>query len=231
MTQSPKVLIIDDDPILRRLLGIRLSQVGYSVMEATNGEEGLRAAYQERPDIILLDVMLPRVDGLEVCQQLRRLCDVPILMLSAKGLSGDRVKGLRVGADDYVTKPFDMTELLLRMVALLRRAESPPTYGIDFSDGYLSLRLGEGKAIREEQSISLTRTEVSVLRCLLLHRGRPASSTALLREVWGAEYSEETHYVKNYITRLRQKLEKDPKSPRYILTERGFGYKFVAGEK
>lgn len=229
MTREAKILIIDDDPFLRRLLWLNLSRAGYSVVEAADGEEGLRAAYQERPDIIVLDIMIPRVDGWEVCERLRQLCDLPILMLSAKSLPRDRVKGLQVGADDYVTKPFDMTELLLRIAAILRRTESHPISDIGFSDGYLSLRLGEGVAIREGRPIPLTRLEVRLLACLLRRQGRPVSSATILREVWGAEYREETHYVKNYIRRLRQKLEKGPNSPRYILTERGFGYKFVEG--
>jgi len=228
MTRSVKILIIDDDATLRRLLRLNLSRAGYSVVEAASGEEGLRAAYEERPDLVLLDIMMPRVDGWEVCARLRQLCDVPILMVSARGLPRHKVKGLRLGADDYVTKPFDMTELLLRITAILRRAQSRPANDIEFSDGYLNLRLGEGVAIREAQPISLTRLEVRLLACLLRRQGRPVSSTTILREVWGAEYREETHYVKNYIRRLRQKLEKDPNNPRYILTERGFGYKFVA---
>lgn len=229
MRGPAKILVIEDDAVLRRLLRLYLGGAGYGVVEAGNGEEGLRVAYRERPDLIVLDIMMPGMDGWEVCERLRQLCDVPILILSAKGLPRDRVRGLLLGADDYVTKPFDMSELRLRVRAILRRAESSAGYDSEYSDGHLSLRLGEGVVIREGESVHLTRLEMRLLACLLRHRGRPVSPSGILREVWGPEYREETHYVKNYIRRLRQKIEEDPGRPRYILTERGIGYKFMMG--
>ncbi len=230
MREEAKVLVIEDDAVLRRLLQLYLSGAGYGVVEAVSGEEGLRGAYRERPDLIVLDIMLPGVDGWEVCERLRQLCDVPILILSAKGLVGDRVRGLQLGADDYVTKPFDMRELLLRMRAILRRVRGPIGYDSEYSDGYLSLRLGEGMVMREGHLVSLTSLELQLLACLLRRRGRPVNPREILQEVWGPEYGGEVHYVKNYIRRLRQKIEEDPSDPQYILTERGIGYRFVGVE-
>jgi DNA-binding response OmpR family regulator len=225
---DPRILIIEDEPDLLRGLELNLKAEGYDVLTASRGDAGVEQALRERPELILLDIMLPGMNGLDVCRELRKKgFDAPIIMLTARAEEMDRVVGLEIGADDYVTKPFGLRELLARIRVRLRRhapgAEGPSKlrFGaveVDF-DKYEVLRLG-GR-------IDLTAKEFEVLRLLARHRGKIVTRDRLLEEVWGYETYPTTRTVDNHILRLRQKLEEDPSDPRYILSVYGEGYKFV----
>jgi DNA-binding response OmpR family regulator len=223
-----KVLVVDDDPTLLWLVGLRLEQEGYEVSLARDGREGLRQAYHGHPDLIILDVMMPEMDGWEVCRRLREMWDGPILMLTAKGELKHRLKGLGLGADDYMGKPFDMEELLLRVKALLRRARlrPPPKQPQRYDDGELAIDLGRGEVWREGQRVDLTPKEFKLLACLVREKGHHVPVERLLREVWGEWYGDGRRVVRVCIWGLRQKIEADPGHPRYIVTERGVGYRF-----
>jgi len=223
-----KILLIDDDSTLLWLVGLRLEREGYEVSTARDGREGLRQAYRCQPDLIVLDVMMPEMDGWEVCRRLREVWDGPILMLTARGELKHRLKGLTLGADDYVAKPFDIEELLLRVKALLRRArlyphlEQPQRY----DNGELAVDLEREEVWREGQRVHLTPTEFRLLACLVREMGRPVPLDRLLQTVWGKTYRGARDLVKVHICALRRKIEPDPHHPRYIITERGTGYRF-----
>ncbi|HHH42073.1 MAG TPA: response regulator transcription factor [Chloroflexi bacterium] len=226
---SAKLLLIDDSEEIQALVGLFLEKEGYQVIRARNGREGLRKLAHERPDLILLDIMMPEVDGWETCRQVREISNVPIIMLTAKGQERDIVRGLEMGADDYVTKPFDLAELRARIRALLRRAtemspeDSQPKL---FDDGYLRVDLERRLVTVEGKGVDLTPTEYRLLAALVQQAGRVIPHRQLLKQVWGPEYGDEVHYLKLYVRYLRQKLEKDPSHPYYILTEWGVGYRF-----
>ncbi len=226
---KPKILVVEDDPALMRLLSLNLKGEGYLVETAADGMEGLRLTYEKKPALVILDIRMPLLDGWTVCQRVREVSDVPLLILTChKGLK-DKVKGLSLGADDYLSKPFDMEELLLRIRALLRRSRwlpyiSKPTV---FDDGYLWVDLEAREVRRGGKRVKLTPTEYRLLACFVQNRGRVLSNEYLLSQAWGPEYMEETHYVKVYVRHLRRKIEGSPASPRYILTERGVGYRFA----
>jgi len=226
---SAKLLLIDDSEEIQALVGLFLEKEGYQVVRARNGKEGLRKLAHEKPDLILLDIMMPEVDGWETCRQVREISNVPIIMLTAKGQERDIVRGLEMGADDYVTKPFDLTELRARIRALLRRAtemspeDSRPKL---FDDGYLRVDLERRLVTIEGKGVDLTPTEYRLLAALVQQAGRVIPHRQLLKQVWGPEYGDEVHYLKLYVRYLRQKLEKDPSHPYYILTEWGVGYRF-----
>jgi DNA-binding response OmpR family regulator len=228
VSKPAKILLIDDDPTLLWLVGLRLEQEGYGISLARDGREGLRQAYHGHPDLIILDVMMPEKDGWEVCRRLREMWDGPILMLTAKGELRHRLKGLGLGADDYVGKPFDMEELILRVKALLRRARLHPPLELceRYDDGTLVIDLRVGEVWREGQRVDLTSTEFKLLACLVKEKGHPVPLGRLLREVWGERYGDEGRGVRVYIWGLRQKIEADPGHPCYIVTERGVGYRF-----
>jgi len=220
-----RILIIEDEPDLLRGLALNLKAEGYGVLTATRGDAGVEQALRDRPELVLLDVMLPGMNGLDVCRELRRKgFEAPIIMLTAKAEEVDRVVGLEIGADDYVTKPFGIRELLARIRARLRR--HAPAAG--------ALRLGPAEidfdrheATRAGQRVELTGKEFDVLRLLARHRGEIVTRDRLLEEVWGYETYPTTRTVDNHILRLRQKLEEDPSNPRYILSIYGEGYKLV----
>ncbi|RMF27642.1 MAG: DNA-binding response regulator [Chloroflexi bacterium] len=226
---SAKLLLIDDSEEIQALVGLFLEKEGYQVVRARNGKEGLRKLAHEKPDLILLDIMMPEVDGWETCRQVREISNIPIIMLTAKGQERDIVRGLEMGADDYVTKPFDLTELRARIRALLRRAtemspeDSRPKL---FDDGYLRVDLERRLVTIEGKAVDLTPTEYRLLAALVQQAGRVIPHRQLLKQVWGPEYGDEVHYLKLYVRYLRQKLEKDPSHPYYILTEWGVGYRF-----
>lgn len=229
MSYEARLLIIEDDAKLVKALDLYLSKAGYEVISAADGTEGLRKFHQQRPDLIILDIMLPKTDGWRVCRRIRDISDIPIIMLTARGQEADKVKGLRMGGDDYLAKPFSMKELEARVEAVLRRTRLPtPTEGaVLYADEELVIDSEGWEVTRGGTPLELTATERRLLFYLAENAGRVLTSEQLLERVWGAEYIDETHYVKLYVWRLRQKIELDPSQPRYILTERGIGYRFA----
>jgi len=225
---TDRILIIDDDLTLIDLLSQALEKAEYKVLSATNGIDGLQMLYKNKVDLVILDVMMPRMDGWETCARIREISDVPIIMLTAKDKEEDTLKGFQCGVDDYVTKPFSFAELTARVKAVLQRARKTlrdeerrrvhvfDELVVDADNSQVTLR---GKPI------SLTPTEFQLLLTLAENTGRILSHEQLLSRVWGPEYVGEAGYVKRYIWYLRQKIEDDPSNPQYILTERGFGYR------
>ncbi len=224
---TDRILVIDDDLTLLDLLKQSLEKAGYKMLTATNGIDGLQMVYKGKADLVVLDVMMPRMDGWETCNRIREISDVPIIMLTAKDKEADALKGFQCGVDDYVTKPFSFSELTARVKAvLLRTRKAPPdkqrrVYVFD----QLVVDADNSQVTLRGKPVSLTPTEFQLLRTLAENAGRILSHEQLLSQVWGAEYVGETGYVKRYIWYLRQKIEDDPGDPQYILTERGFGYK------
>ena len=229
MAISTKLLIIDDDVTLVNALKLYLAKRGYEILTASNGLEGLQMVYNERPDLVLLDIMMPKMDGWEVCKHIRELSDVPIIMLTARNQETDHIMGLKLGADDYVGKPFSLKELEARVEAVLRRTRlPPPSQGkVLYSDNELTIDSERREVWRCGERVNLTPTELRLLFVLAENAGRVLSPQQLLERVWGTGYGNETNYIKLFIWRLRQKIEPDPNHPRYIVTERGLGYRFV----
>jgi two-component system KDP operon response regulator KdpE len=222
------ILIIDDDADLARIVQLSLDREGCQTVIATSGLEGLQEAYRVQPNLVILDIMMPGMDGWEVCRRLVEISNVPILMLTAKGTEADIVKGLQLGADDYLTKPFSVAELVARVQALLRRAasQSQTDRPSIFSIGNLSIDLNRRLVMRDGALVDLTPTEFKLLECFVTHRDRVLPHRFLLTEVWGPEYIDETNYLKLYVRYLRRKLEEDPADPQLIVTEWGIGYRF-----
>jgi two-component system alkaline phosphatase synthesis response regulator PhoP len=220
-----RILIIEDEPDLLRGLALNLRAEGYGVLTAARGDAGVELALRDRPELVLLDIMLPGMNGLDVCRELRRKgFEAPIIMLTAKAEEVDRVVGLEIGADDYVTKPFGIRELLARIRARLRK-HSPASACLRL--GQTEIDFEKHEASRAGQRVELTGKEFDVLRLLARHRGEIVTRDRLLEEVWGYETYPTTRTVDNHILRLRQKLEEDPSNPRYILSIYGEGYKLV----
>ncbi len=223
-----RILIIEDEPDLLRGLALNLKAEGFGVLTASRGDAGVEQALRERPDLILLDIMLPGMNGLDVCRELRKQgFDAPIIMLTARAEEVDRVVGLEIGADDYVTKPFGIRELLARIRARLRRHAPSADGGSKLRFGAVEVDFDKHEALRQGKRIDLTGKEFEVLRLLARHRGEIVTRDRLLEEVWGYESYPTTRTVDNHILRLRQKLEEDPSDPRYIVSIYGEGYKFV----
>ena len=223
-----KVLIIEDEPNM--VIGLRdtCEYEGYEVSVARNGKEGLEKASTEKPDIILLDVMLPLMSGLDVCRTLRRIgIETPIIMLTARSQETDKVVGLEVGADDYVTKPFSVKELVARIRAHLRRAAKQVVEIESFTFSDVELDFKKYKARKRGQVLELSAREFEILRYLIRHRGEIVTRDQLLDEVWGYESSPVTRTVDNHIARLRQKIEPDPSQPQHIVTVHRIGYRFI----
>ena len=226
-----RVLVVDDDTQILRALRINLTARGYSVLTALSGSAALRAAAEGRPDVVVLDLGLPDLDGAEVIEGLRGWSAVPIIVLSARTDSADKVHALDAGADDYVTKPFGMAELLARLRAAVRRASSGPGDGEPvvtteaFTIDLAAKRVQRG-APGSAEDVHLTPTEWAILEVLVRHRGRLVGQRQLLREVWGPAYGTETNYLRTYLAQLRRKLEPDPARPRHLITEPGMGYRF-----
>lgn len=222
-----RILVIEDEPDLLRGLEINLKAEGYSVLTASRGDAGVHHAMADRPDLVLLDIMMPGMNGLDVCRELRRKgFEAPIIMLTAKAEEIDRVVGLEIGADDYVSKPFGLRELLARIrVQLRRRAPAESSSKVCFAD--VEIDFGRQEAQRAGRRLDLTGKEFEVLRLLVRHRGEIVTREQLLDEVWGYETYPTTRTVDNHVLRLRQKLEPDPSNPRHILSIYGEGYKFV----
>ncbi|MDQ3945601.1 MAG: response regulator transcription factor [Actinomycetota bacterium] len=224
-TSGTRVLAVDDEPPILRALATNLRARGYDVDLATTGEAALELASRHPPDVVILDLGLPGMSGLEVIQGLRGWSTVPILILSAREAQGDKVAALDAGADDYVTKPFGIDELLARLRAALRRAEARHEPVIEL--GELSIDLDKRAVHRDGERIQLTPHEYALLRVFALNTGRLLTHGTILREVWGRGYESESHYLHVYISQLRRKIERNPTRPRYLLTEPGAGYRLV----
>ena len=226
---NKKILIIEDEPDLVKGLKLNLSDEGYEVNWAVNGVEGLRKAIDEAPDLIILDIMLPEMDGLEVCRKLRQKnIDTPVIMLTAKGSEIDKVVGLEIGADDYMTKPFSIRELLARIKARLRHSERemkavPELYLF----GDIEIDFARFKVRRKGRELDLTSLETDILKYFIIHRGEVVSRNDLLDKIWGYEKFPTTRTIDNHILKLRKKIEEDPSHPRFIISVYGGGYRFI----
>lgn len=221
------VLVIEDEAPIRRFLKMTLSSQGYEYMEAITGQEGMLKVASEKPDIVILDLGLPDMDGLEVTKQLREWTPIPIIVLSARGQEKDKVEALDAGADDYLTKPFGVAELMARARVALRRAtttsdgEALSTFKI----GDIEVDFLKRQVTSNGEELHLTPIEYKLLSTLIKYSGRVVTHNHLLREAWGAEYSGETHYLRVYMAQLRRKLEKNPAQPKFLITEPGVGYR------
>lgn len=222
---KPTVLVVDDEPQIVRALRINLTARGYSVIAAYTGKSALEAA-ASTPEVIVLDLGLPDIDGLDVIAGIRGWTNIPIIVLSARRDSREKVSALDAGADDYVTKPFGMDEFLARLRAAIRRGRGTEAEQPTVDVGAFAIDLGAKKVHRAGAEIRLTPTEWGVLELLVRHPGKLVTQTQLLREVWGPAYTGETHYLRVYLAALRRKLEPDPARPRYLITEAGMGYRF-----
>ncbi|MPZ85157.1 MAG: response regulator [Actinophytocola sp.] len=222
-----KVLVVDDEPQIVRALRINLTARGYEVVTAADGSEALRVAASERPDVVVLDLGLPDIDGATVIEGLRGWTSVPIIVLSARTDSADKVAALDAGADDYVTKPFGMDELQARLRAAVRRAQAAaPSVDAVVETASFTVDLAAKKVLRDGAEVHLTPTEWGVLELLVRNKGRLVAQKQLLQEVWGPAYASETHYLRVYLAQLRRKLEPQPSRPRHLVTEAGMGYRF-----
>lgn len=224
-----RILVVDDEERMVRFIRLNLEHDGYLVTEAFNGKQAIQKMREALPDLILLDVMMPDLDGFEVLEMIREISNVPIIMLTAKGEEDDRVRGLEKGADDYVTKPFSPRELVSRVKAVLRRTEGATgsMHGLIEIDERLKIDFDKREVWLEGKIVKLRPTEYKLLFHLVQNAGWVLSHDQLLTNVCAYEYRDEPHYVRLYINYLRQKLEKDAANPKYILTERGVGYRFV----
>jgi two-component system, OmpR family, KDP operon response regulator KdpE len=227
---APLILLIEDEPQMRRFLRAALGGHDYRLVEAATAKEGLAHAAGRNPDVILLDLGLPDTDGLEVTRQLREWTRTPVIVLSARGREQDKVAALDLGADDYLTKPFGVEELLARIRVALRHSSLGPGAVPEpvFEVGELKVDLGQRQVFRAGQEIHLTPTEYKLLVALVRHAGKLLTHRQLLQEVWGSNFITQTHYLRIYIMQLRQKIEPDPARPRLLLTEPGVGYRFKA---
>jgi two-component system KDP operon response regulator KdpE len=227
--RNKKILVVDDEERMARFIRLNLEHDGFQVIEAFKGMQAVGLLRDKMPDAVILDVMLPDIDGFEVLQLIREVSTVPVIMLTAKGEEEDRVKGLELGADDYVTKPFSPRELVSRVRAVLRRVEQASNTGegtIEV-DEHLKIDFGRREIRLDGELVKLRPTEYRLLYHLVMNAGWVLTYDQILSKVWGYEYRDEPHYVRLYVNYLRQKLEKDPANPIYILTERGVGYRFV----
>jgi two-component system, OmpR family, KDP operon response regulator KdpE len=226
-SDGARILVIDDEKQIRRMLKAALSGYGYDIAEASSGHEGLNQTAIFHPDLIILDLGLPDLDGIEVIKRLREWTQIPIIILSVREHEDDKIKALDVGADDYVTKPFSMGELLARIrVALRHIAKSEDEPVLTFF-GELTVDLAHRNVILKGEDVKLTPTEYEILKYLALQAGRVVTHGQLLRAIWGPNYQEETQYLRVYIGQLRRKIEADPSQPAYIITEPGVGYRLV----
>jgi two-component system KDP operon response regulator KdpE len=223
------ILVVDDEERMARFIHLNLEHDGFQVIEAYRGMQAIDLIRERLPDLVLLDVMLPDLDGFEVLKIIREVNTVPVIMLTAKGEEEDRVRGLEYGADDYITKPFSPRELVSRVRAVLRRTESTSVASRDLIevDDRLRIDFGRREVWVNNELVKLRPTEYRLLYHLVQNAGWVMTYDQLLAKVWGYEYRDEPHYVRLYVNYLRQKIEDDPANPKYILTERGVGYRFV----
>jgi DNA-binding response OmpR family regulator len=225
---SKKILVIDDDINLCQLIKYTFMGLGAEVYTAVNGQEGIRQFFNHRPDLVLLDIRMPIMDGWETCKEIRKLSHVPIIMLTTFHRDDEVVRGLNLGADDYVSKPFDSKVLIARTMAALRRAELPSETlkPISYNDNYLVVDLENRRVHVYGRPVKLSAREYDLLTLLLTNAGRVLTYEQILDRVWGWEYRDNTDYIHVYLSHLRRKIEKDPKNPRYLITEHGIGYRF-----
>jgi two-component system, OmpR family, KDP operon response regulator KdpE len=224
-----RVLVIDNNDLDRKISRDSLTSAGFTVEEASDGATGLRLLYEDRPDLVLLDVMMPVMDGWAVCGRIRELCDVPIIMLTSLNREEEMVKGLNLGADDFVSKPISPVHLVARVSAALRRSQAlaATTRQVLYDDGALRIDTSRHEILLDGSPVDLTPTEFRLLITLAAQPGRVHTFDALLREVWGPEYADDIDFLRVYIWRLRKKLEADASKPVWLLTERGFGYRLA----
>ncbi|RMG98392.1 MAG: DNA-binding response regulator [Chloroflexi bacterium] len=222
------ILVVDDDPNLCHLIETTFSLAGAKVYTANDGQEGIKAFYDHRPDLVILDILMPGIDGWEVCRQIRLVSNVPIIMLTTLNKDEEIIKGLDYGADHFVTKPFSTQVLLARARAALRRTQlaSTPESRTVYQDDYLLIDLPKRQVFVRGESVRLTATEFDLLSYLFLNAGQVLTYQQILEQIWGWEYRDSVDYVHVYISHLRRKLEEDPRNPRYLLTEHGVGYRF-----
>ena len=221
-----RILVVDDEVQILKLLRVALTRHGYHVLEAATGQEGLNLAAIERPDIIILDLGLPDIDGLDIVARIREWSSVPIIILSARGQEHDKVLALDTGADDYLTKPFGMGELLARIRASLRHIAGAENEPVLFFDD-LTVDLAHRRVSVKGEEVKLTPTEYDLLKNLSVHAGKVLTHRQLLRTIWGLSYENDTHYLRVYIGHLRKKIEDNPSRPRHIITEPGVGYRLL----
>lgn len=221
------ILLVEDEPQMRRFLRITLQGNGYRLIEAVGGEEGLMHAATQNPDIVLLDLGLPDIDGLEVTKRLREWTQVPIIVISAREQEEDKIRALDAGADDYLTKPFGAGELLARIRVALRHTAQQQVSGEEpvFSVGNLKVDLSKRRVLLDGEEVHLTPIEYRLLTALIKHAGKVVTHNQLLKEVWGVAYKDQTHYLRIYMAQLRHKLESDPARPSFLLNEPGVGYR------
>jgi two-component system KDP operon response regulator KdpE len=230
MDSKAKLLLVDDDLTLIKALDMYLSRGGYKVHSAANGLEGLRQLFALHPDLVILDVMMPEMDGWETCRRIREMSTVPIIMLTARGQETDRVMGLKLGADDYVCKPFSLKELEARIEAILRRTQTeakPSDEHVLYVTDDFTIDSEHWEVRRNGERVPMTSTELRLLFYIAENAGRVLSHQQILEKIWGPEYVDNVDYTKLFVWRLRQKLEPDPTKPKYILTERGIGYRMA----
>jgi len=223
------ILVVDDEERMARFIRLNLEHDGFQVVEANRGMQAIQVLRDRMPDVVILDVMMPDIDGFEVLQLIRETSQVPVIMLTAKGEEDDRVRGLELGADDYITKPFSPREMVSRVKAVLRRTDQGAAAGDGLIevDEHLKIDFGRREVWLDGELVKLRPTEYRLLYHLVQNAGWVMTYDQILAKVWGYEYRDEPHYVRLYVNYLRQKLEKDPANPVYILTERGVGYGFV----
>ncbi len=223
-----KILVVDDEAAIRDVLGRKLRRDGFNVSLAANGIEGLRLFHAERPDLVVLDIVMPEMNGLTVCQRIREVSETPIMMLSAHAITEeDVIEGLTAGADEYLVKPIRLNEFVARIQALLRRSQITTTETVSgYNDGYLSVDLQRRHVHVEGKKIHLTPTEFKLLVVLMENAGRVVTQRDLLEQVWGEQYVDDIYYPRVYISQLRRKIEPDVSNPVYILTEHRIGYRF-----
>ena len=227
--KKQRILVVDDEERIVRMIRLNLEHDGFTVIEANNGMQAINQIREKLPNLVILDVMMPGIDGYETLSLIRETSQVPVIMLTVKSEEEDRIYGLELGADDYITKPFSPRELVSRIKAVLRRTEnrSPDEEDVIRVDDRLTLDFGKREIWLDGELVKLRPTEYRLLYHLVKNAGWVMTYDQILAKVWGYEYRDETHYVRLYVNYLRQKLEKDPANPKYILTERGVGYRFV----
>lgn len=225
-SQQKRILVIDDEPAIRRYLSSSLLERGYHVLEAENGKRGLQLAAEQRPDLVILDLGLPDLSGLEVLKKLREWSQMPVLILTVQSSDQDKVQLLDAGADDYLTKPFSLTELTARLRVMerhrLQKQDSPI-----FKSGWLEIDFAAHSVLVDGEAVRLTHTEYEILRVLAQNAGKLVTQRQLLLEIWGAGSVDQTHYLRVYITHIRKKIEKTPSTPQLLITEPGVGYRLV----